>query len=434
MFPMIFAKNIEIGYAHTSFRWENNAKRNAGVTVVVINLRAERPGQKYIYTDGLQIEAQNINGYLADAPSVFIYRRSRALTAQLPRMVLGSMPKDGGHLILDATERDRALAEDMAADRYLKRYVGSAEFISDIPRYCVWVTDQEVADAQQIPPIARRLSAVAAWRRDRDEAGVKEFATYPNRFKQDAYKPTESIVVPRVSSERRDYVPIGYLADRAVISDAANAIYDAEPWLFSLLTSRMHTAWLRAVGGRMKTDYRYGAYIVYNNFPVPLLSDAIDQHPRVLLKGDLAARSPEDRERVTRALLTRLGSDEPVLERGAAVALEYSGVEDDLRPLVAVGQPHWRHREAVTLIAAAGYRGLDRELLDIVQQAPGRTGYDDEVALAVYAAHALSPSSTGRSPTTCGRWPPTPPSRHRHGRPSSPASSRRTSLQVMLRR
>ncbi len=277
MFPMIFAKNIEIGYAHTSFRWENNAKRNAGVTVVVINLRAERPGQKYIYTDGLQIEAQNINGYLADAPSVFIYRRSRALTAQLPRMVLGSMPKDGGHLILDAIERDRALAEDMAADRYLKRYVGSAEFINDIPRYCVWVTDHEVADAQQIPPIARRLSAVAAWRRDRDEAGVKEFATYPNRFKQDAYKPTESIVVPRVSSERRDYVPIGYLDDHAVISDAANAIYDAEPWLFSLLTSKMHTAWLRAVGGRMKTDYRYGAYIVYNNFPVPPLSNAIKE-------------------------------------------------------------------------------------------------------------------------------------------------------------
>lgn len=117
----------------------------------------------------------------------------------------------------------------------------------------------------------------------------------------------------------------------------------------------------------------------------------LDQNPRVLVKGDLAARSTEDRERVTRALLTRLAGDEPVLERGAAVALDYSGVEDDLRPLLAAGQPHWRRREAVTLIAAAGYRGLDRELLDIVQQAAGRTGYGDEVALAVYAAHALAP-------------------------------------------
>jgi hypothetical protein len=274
LFPMIFAKKIEIGYAYTSFRWENNAKRNAGVTVVVINLRTERSGQKYIYTDALQIEANNINGYLADAPSVFIYRRSRALSAQIPRMVLGSMPKDGGHLILDAYEYERALTEDMNAARYLKRYVGSAEFINDIPRYCVWVTDRELAAAQQVLPIAKRLSAVAAWRGDRDEVGVKAFAAHPNRFKQIAYKPTESIVVPRVSSERREYVPIGYLDEHAVISDAANAIYDAEPWLFSLLTSMMHMAWLGAVGGRMKTDYRYGAYIVYNNFPVPPLSDA----------------------------------------------------------------------------------------------------------------------------------------------------------------
>ena len=277
MFPMIFAKGIEIGYAYTSFKWENNAKRNAGVTVVVINLRVERPGQKYIYTDGLQVEAQNINGYLADAPSVFIYRRSHALSAQLPRMVLGSMPKDGGHLILEANERDRAIAEDVAADRYLKRYVGSAEFINDIPRYCVWVTDREVAAAQQISPIAKRLSAVAEWRGSRDEAGVREFAAYPNRFKQIAYKPTASIVVPRVSSERRDYVPIGFLGPDTVVSDLANAVYDAEPWLFALLTSQMHMAWLGAVGGRMKTDYRYGAYIVYNNFPVPPFSGAIKE-------------------------------------------------------------------------------------------------------------------------------------------------------------
>ena len=277
MFPMIFAKRIEIGYAYTSFRWENNAKNNAGVTVAVINLRSERPGPKCIYTDGLQIEAKNINGYLADAPSVFVYRRSRSLSTQLPRMVLGSMPKDGGHLILNADQRDQALLDDSAADRFLKRYVGSAEFINNIARYCVWVADHEVAEASQVPPIAKRLDAVAEWRSSRDEAGVKEFAAYPNRFKQVAYKPTESIVVPRVSSERRDYVPIGYLDEHAVISDAANAVYDAQPWLFSILTSQMHMAWLAAVGGRMKTDYRYGAYIVYNNFPVPPLSDEVKE-------------------------------------------------------------------------------------------------------------------------------------------------------------
>lgn len=273
MFPMIFAKGIEIGYAYTSFKWENNAKRNAGVTVAVINLRMERSAAKYIFTDGLQIEAKNINGYLADAPSLFIYRRSRVLSPQLPRMVLGSMPKDGGHLILDAAEREQALAEDPTADRYLKKYVGSAEFINDIERYCIWVADSELTAAKQIAPIAARLNAVTAWRESRDEVGVKAFAAYPNRFKQAAYKPTEPIVVPRVSSERRAYIPIGFLDTDTIVSDLANAVYDAEPWLFSLLTSKMHMTWLAAVSGRMKSDYRYGAYIVYNNFPVPSLSN-----------------------------------------------------------------------------------------------------------------------------------------------------------------
>ena len=277
MFPMIFAKGIEIGYAYTSFKWENNAKHNAGVTVAVINLRVARPGQKFIFTDGLQIEATNINGYLADAPSVFIYRRTGVLSRSLPRMVLGSMPKDGGHLILDPAERDHAVETAPEADKYLKQYVGSAEFINDIQRFCVWVPDAELASAKQVGPIATRLDAVAEWRGGREEVGVRAFAEFPNRFKQVAYKATESIIVPRVSSARREYVPIGYLGENAVISDAANAVYDAEPWIFTLLTSKIHMAWLAAVGGRMKTDYRYGAYIVYNNFPVPQLSETLKE-------------------------------------------------------------------------------------------------------------------------------------------------------------
>lgn len=277
MFPMIFAKGIEIGYAYTSFKWENNAKRNAGVSVVVISLRAERNGSKYVFTDGLQIEAKNINGYLADAPSVFVYRRTKALSSDLPRMVLGSMPKDGGHLVLDPPALAAILAESPEAEAYVKRYVGSEEFINDIPRFCIWVPDVDLATARQIAPISAQLNAVASWREGRAEPGVKAYAAFPNRFKQNAYKPTESIVVPRVSSERRRYVPIGFLDAETVISDLANAIYDAEPWLFSLLTSQMHNAWLRAVAGRLETRIRYGAYIVYNNFPVPPLSDAMKE-------------------------------------------------------------------------------------------------------------------------------------------------------------
>jgi hypothetical protein len=274
LFPMIFPKGIEIGYAYTSFKWENNAKRNAAVMVVVINLRVARPGQKRIYADGLQINATNINGYLADASSVFVYRRARVLSAQLPRMVLGSMPKDGGYLVLNTAQRDEIIEAAPDAGGMVKRYIGSAEFINDLPRFCLWISDRELPRAREIAPIARHLDSVTSWREDRQEEGVKAFAKFPNRFKQMAYKSTESIIVPRVSSARREYVPIGYLDEGAVISDAANAVYDTGPWLFGVLTSSMHMAWLAAVGGRMKDDYRYGAYIVYNNFPVPPLSDA----------------------------------------------------------------------------------------------------------------------------------------------------------------
>lgn len=277
MFPMIFAKGIEIGYAYTSFKWENNAKRNAGVTVVVISLRAERPGQKVIFTDSLQIEATNINGYLADAPSVFIYRRTNVLSPGLPRMALGSMPKDGGHLILDPRGRDEILAASASAEKFLKRYVGSAEFINDIERYCLWIEDRDLPEARKLSPIARRLEAVSRWRKESVASTTSDYAAYPNKFKQNAFKPTESIVVPAVSSERRRYVPIGYVAADTVVSNLAFVVYDAKPWLFSLLTSRIHMTWLGAVGGRMKTDYRYGAYIVYNNFPVPPLSEPVKE-------------------------------------------------------------------------------------------------------------------------------------------------------------
>jgi hypothetical protein len=277
MFPMIFAKGLEIGYAYTSFKWVNNAKRNAGVTVAVINLRAKRLGPKYIFADELQIEAKNINGYLADASSIFIYRRTGVLSSSLPRMVLGSMPKDGGHLVLDPQDRDDVLAEGPGVKQFVKRYVGSAEFINDIERYCLWIPDRDLQKARAYPEVNRRLEAVARWRSESVASTTADYAAFPNRFKQMAYKATESIVVPAVSSERRQYVPIGYVDAETVVSNLAFAVYDAKPWIFSLLTSRIHMAWLAAVGGRMKTDYRYGAYIVYNNFPVPSLSEVVKE-------------------------------------------------------------------------------------------------------------------------------------------------------------
>lgn len=274
MFPMLFAKGIEIGYAYTSFKWENNAKRNAGVTVVVISLRTERPGRKFIFTDGLQLEAKNINGYLADAPNVWLKRQMKARSSALPLMTLGSVPKDDGFLVLEPDEKTSLVLGDPQASRFIKKYVGSAEFINDKERYCIWISPEDAELAREIPELDRRMRRVAEFRAASTAANTKALADRPYRFWHVAYKPTDSIVIPRVSSERREYIPMGYLDRGYVTNDQAYAIYDAEPWVFALLTSRVHMAWTSAVGGRMKTDFRYSNTIVYNNFPVPPLSDA----------------------------------------------------------------------------------------------------------------------------------------------------------------
>lgn len=274
MFPTIFDMGLEIGFAYTSFKWENNARRNAGVTVAVINLRNVRSGSKYIYTDDLRIEAKNINGYLADGPSITLTRRSRPLSLALPRMVRGSMPSDGGWLNFDERERDEILRAEASVSPLIKQYVGSSEFINATMRFCLWVEDDEAEIAWANPAIAQRFERVAEFRKSRNDKATRDLAARPWRFKQPAYKPTDSVVVPSVSSERRPYIPIGFLGPEAVVSNRAYVVYDADLWVFALLTSRMHMAWTEAVTGRLESRLSYSNTIVYNNFPVPSLSAA----------------------------------------------------------------------------------------------------------------------------------------------------------------
>lgn len=270
MFPTIFDMGLEIGFAYTSFRWENNARRNAGVTVAVINLRNVRPGSKYIYTDDVRIEVKNINGYLADGPDVYVTKATKPRFA-LPQMVSGSMAIDGGHLILSEAEAAEIIAEARYA-KYVKRFLGSDEFIKGKERYALWISDDERADALTSEKIRSRVESVGQFRRESQRAATKELAEVPWRFGYQSYQPGASILIPKVSSERREYIPLGYMGPETLISDLAFAIYRAEPWVFALLTSRMHMIWARAVAGRLKTDFRYSGTIVYNNFPVPPLS------------------------------------------------------------------------------------------------------------------------------------------------------------------
>lgn len=276
MFPMIFGKGIEIGYAYTPFKWENNAKRNAGVTVIVVALRNTEPSKKYLYQGDLQIEVTNINGYLADGGDVFVVPRSTPLS-QLPPMTFGSKGTDWGNLMLEPGERDDLLIEFPEAEQFIRPILGTEEFVNDQEKYCIWVADEDLTLAARIPKLQARFEQNAAKRADSVKPATQVLARVPHRFGEVRYKATESILMPKVSSVRRDYIPVGYLDAETIINASAFGVYDAEPWALGLLTSRMHVAWTGAVGGRMREDYQYSNTIIYNNFPVPPLSDVVKE-------------------------------------------------------------------------------------------------------------------------------------------------------------
>lgn len=181
------------------------------------------------------------------------------------------MPNDGGNLILTDTQREELITQWPEARRFVRGFSGSDEFIKGKTRWCLVIRDDELQEALQIDELARRLQGVREHRGKSTEKSTRALAEFPHRFYFFGHQDTNSVVVPATSSERREYIPVGYLDGRTVVSNLANAAYGADPWLFALVTSRIHMAWTRAVAGRLKTDFRYSATIVYNNFPVPYL-------------------------------------------------------------------------------------------------------------------------------------------------------------------
>lgn len=281
--------NVEIGFAYRSFKWTNNAKYNAGVTCVIIGLRQKSSAQKFIY-DGLQkILVKNINAYLLDANDIYIDRRGKPLS-NFPEISFGNMLIDGGFLVYTQPEIDKALVKDKDLMRYIKPYIGSQEFIKGTKRFCIWVEDYESETALKNLFVSSAVEKVKIFRSQSKREATRILSKTPWKFGFKSYKPTNAIIVPRVSSERRQYIPIGYLDKNTVISDSAHAIYDAPLWLFSVITSRMHMVWVRAVGGRLKTDYRYSAELCYNTFPFPDVSDQKKRELEYHAKQVLSAR------------------------------------------------------------------------------------------------------------------------------------------------
>ena len=272
LWPNIFAKNIEVDFAYQSFKWSNNAKAKAAVIVVIIGLANKSNTHKKLISNKSVLNCKHINGYLLAAPEIIIERRKNPLS-DLPKMVFGNKPTDGGNLILTPEERDKILKESPEAAKFIRFYQGSDSFINGETRYCIWIGEDEREEAERILAIRRRIEAVADFRSKSVAASTVEAAAYPHLFRQRAHQNGIALLVPSTSSERRYYIPIGFVNTDTIASNSTQVVYGANLLTFAMLANRMHTIWLSAVGGKLKNDYRY-SNLVYDSFPFPKLTTA----------------------------------------------------------------------------------------------------------------------------------------------------------------
>ena len=276
LWPLLFGTGRAISFAYTSFKWANLASYNAGVTVIIVGLSAAS-GRRTLYSTNQAGEAQvriadNINAYLVDGPDLTVCKRSRPVS-EIGLMDFGSKPVDGGHLLLNCAEVVREFSKE-ARVRFLRPTVGSFEFINGVIRSAIWVSDPDAEVAASTPVLANRFANVAAMRAASPKARTREGAAWPYRFDERRQRGDECIiVVPSLSSERRPYLPVGYLPAGTILTNLAFGLFNVPLWNMALIASRLHLVWIATVCGKLKTDFRYSNTLGWNTFPVPKLTE-----------------------------------------------------------------------------------------------------------------------------------------------------------------
>ena len=277
--PLFNVFGIHIDFAHKTFRWDSEANSIAHVHCVIVGFSSSSPTkEKYIYDNGAVIRAENINAYLANAPTVFIEKRTNPL-CDIPKMLKGSQPTDGGNLILSSEERQSLISSYPSTAPYIHKFIGADEFINNKERYCLWLKDISPNLLKSCKPIHERVENVRNFRLKSSKAATRKWADKPTNFTEDRQPNSAYIIVPSVSSEQRRYVPMGFVKPDVIASNLVLIIPNASLYLFGVITSNVHMSWMRTVCGRLKSDYRYSNTIVYNNFPWP--SPTPDQKARI---------------------------------------------------------------------------------------------------------------------------------------------------------
>lgn len=272
LWPHIYENEIEIFFAYKSFVWKNNAKKNAGVAVVIIGLQSKRPGEKELYlTEGKTLKkliTDKINPYLSTGSDTLVIKRSKPLSV-LPSICNGSMPNDDGNFFFNQEEYDKS-NEDIK--KYIRNVIGAKEFFHGINRYCLWLDENNFKEASRIPRIKKIIEDVQEYRLNSPREATKILASVPYRFGEARYEDGPSIIVPGLSAEKREYIPIGFLNGGTIVTNLAQVVYRAEPWVYGVISSKMNNIWVRATSGYFKKDIRYSPILSYNTFPFPTIS------------------------------------------------------------------------------------------------------------------------------------------------------------------
>lgn len=260
---------ITINFAYQTFRWDSEAKSKAHVHCVIVGFGQVEREKKFIYTTNLKsILSKNINAYLVDGPNVFIDSRTKPI-CDVPEMGIGNKPIDDGNYLFKEEEYEIFIKEEPASIKYFKLWYGAYEFINRNPRYVLWVGDCEPSELRKMPRVMDRIRNVKEFRLKSKSSGTRKIAETPTRFHVENIPNSDFLFIPRVSSEKRKYIPVGFMTKDMMASDSALIMPDANLYDFGILTSNVHMSWMRTVAGRLEMRYRYSKNIVYNNFPWP---------------------------------------------------------------------------------------------------------------------------------------------------------------------
>lgn len=271
---LMYHKDVEIYFAHQTFQWNNEAKGKAAVYCVIVGFSSMRELPKTIFSypnikgEPTSKTVEMINQYLLEAPVIFIEKR-RTPISDVPPMLKGSQPTDGGNFLFKEDEMNEFISKEPLSEKYFRPFVGSHELVNGYQRYCLYLVDCPPSELRKMPYVRERVEAVRQMRMNSKKAATRKWADFPTRLTEDRTTFEDILVIPRHTSENRKFVPIGYFKYPTICGDSAIQLINADDYLFGILNSSMHMAWMRTVCGRLKGDYRYSNTLVYNNFIFP---------------------------------------------------------------------------------------------------------------------------------------------------------------------